>query len=106
MIQVKKLSWEDVVNGGNFLGGHIEVVKDDDVYSGSIVKIEIHENSIWLTYMWFPRIENGKRDDWVMTYANIDKKVELQDVGEGGIHFSAEPLGVCTVSPKKHQFSK
>jgi len=99
-----QLTWEDVVNRDDFIGGELEIADGGEVFRGPISSIEIKEDGlVYIRSPWVARKDpdSGEWNKWPNGPVMLNPKfISPHDIGSGRIFFTMPSLGQGTIFPK------
>ena len=100
---MSRITWEEVLERDDIVGGDIETQEDGDVYRGPIESIEKSDDSIIIKSPWLAKMTPGEGvwRKWNITSMSINPShIHPQDIGNGRIFFQMPMLGGATIFPK------
>ena len=97
------MTWEEVLQRSDLVGGELETQEDGCIYRGPIGKIELKDGYLHITSPWVARLDPSSGSGWKKWENNpffVDAKLATpRDIGEGRIHFNVLGLGHATIFP-------
>lgn len=97
------LTWNDVLNNPDLIGGDIESQECGNVYRGPLKKISREGNLIVFESEWMARMEEGTDTwkKWDITKLKVDSKCILpRDIGGGRVSFQVAFPDIVVIFPK------
>lgn len=95
-----QLTWKDVLNRDDLIGGDIESIEDGIVYRGPLAEIRQDGGMIRFISPWCAQMNDGEWENWHNTSSFVSTDIVPQDIGGGRVSFSMPFLGVCTIFPR------
>ncbi len=99
------MTWDDVLNREDLIGGDIESIESHVPYRGPISKIERQGAMIVFTSPWCARMntETGEWEKWSVLTSSINGNMfEPQDIGNGRVFF----MDTCPFPTRNTLFPK
>lgn len=97
------MTWKEVLQRDDIVGGDLETQEDGCVYRGPIDGIEMKDGQVHISSPWVARLlpEKGEWEKWENNPFFITAELSPpQDIGHGRIHFDIPMLGCATIFPK------